>query len=185
MSGKKALAALLCVMLLLSGCGRAKASPTFSDSLEEIQQAEADELLAQARELSSMYFYEEAAALLESSGLEDERIRQAVVDNRAKKRLQRMFSKYDLDKTELIKFTLAAYNAGEGRIIDCRNFAMSKGFDNSRWDEIVSIIPLMREDSILEEESVKLGKFQGHETIEYVDRIFTIYNAFCSICPSI
>jgi len=101
------------------------------------------------------------------------------------KRLQRMFSKYDLDKTELVKFTLAAYNAGEGRIIDCRNFAMSKGFDNSRWDEIVSIIPLMREDSILEEESVKLGKFQGHETIEYVDRIFTIYNAFCSICPSI
>jgi len=84
MSGKKALAASLCVMLLLSGCGRAKASPAFSGSLEEIQQAEADELLAQARELSSMYFYEEAAALLESSGLEDERIRQAVVDNRAK-----------------------------------------------------------------------------------------------------
>lgn len=101
------------------------------------------------------------------------------------KRLQRMFSKCDLDKTELVKFTLAAYNAGEGRIIDCRNFAMSKGMDNSRWDEIVNIIPLMREDSILDEESVKLGKFQGHETIEYVERIFTIYDAFCSICPSI
>jgi hypothetical protein len=43
----------------------------------------------------------------------------------------------------------------------------------------------MREDSILEEESVKLGKFQGYETIEYVDRIFAIYDAFCSICPSI
>jgi membrane-bound lytic murein transglycosylase F len=101
------------------------------------------------------------------------------------KRLQRIFSKYDLEKTELIKFTLAAYNAGEGRIIDCRNFARSRSIDNSRWDEIVSIIPLMREDSILEEESVKLGKFQGYETIEYVDRIFAIYDAFCSICPSI
>ena len=65
------------------------------------------------------------------------------------KRLQKIFSKYDLTHDELIKFTLAAYNAGEGRISDCRNLAAAKGFDNSRWDEIVKVIQIMIEDSII------------------------------------
>ena len=101
------------------------------------------------------------------------------------KRLQRMFDNYGMDQTEQIKFTLAAYNAGEGRIADCRRFAAVKDIDSNCWNDIVSIIPLMREDSILEEESVKLGKFQGFETIAYVDNIMNLYDAFCTICPSI
>lgn len=101
------------------------------------------------------------------------------------KRLQNMFSKYGLSQEELVKFTLAAYNAGEGRIMDCRNFAISQQADSTRWDEIVRLIPQMREDSILDEESVKLGKFQGHETIAYVDSVLSHYEAFCTICPSI
>ena len=100
------------------------------------------------------------------------------------KRLQRLFSKYDLTQEELIKFTLAAYNAGEGRVMDCRNFAAAKGFDNSKWEEILKVIPMMREDSILEEESVKLGKFQGYETIDYVEGVMSHYNAICQICPT-
>lgn len=100
------------------------------------------------------------------------------------KRLQKMFSKHGLSQEELIKFTLAAYNAGEGRVIDCRSLAAAKGLDNTRWDEIVKIIPLMREDSILEEESVKLGKFQGHETIDYIEAVMSHYDAICRICPT-
>ena len=100
------------------------------------------------------------------------------------KRLQRMFSKYGLSQEELIKFTLAAYNAGEGRVIDCRNLAAARGLDNSKWDEIVKVIPLMREDSILDEESVKLGRFQGHETIDYIESVMSHYNAICRICPT-
>lgn len=100
-------------------------------------------------------------------------------------RLQNMFKKEGLEGEELIKFTLAAYNAGEGRIIDCRNLAASRQLDNSRWEETVKVIPLMREDSILEDKTVKLGKFQGHETIDYIDQVFSHYNAFCEICPSI
>ena len=95
-----------------------------------------------------------------------------------------MFSKYDLTQEELIKFTLAAYNAGEGRVLDCRNLAAAKGLDNTRWDEIVKVIPLMRDDSILQEESVKLGKFQGHETIDYIESVMSHYNAICQICPT-
>ena len=101
------------------------------------------------------------------------------------KRLQSMFKKEGFEGDELIRFTLAAYNAGEGRIMDCRNFAASHELDNTVWSEIVKVIPLMREDSILEEKSVKFGKFQGHETIAYVDHVFAHYAAFCEICPSI
>ena len=99
------------------------------------------------------------------------------------KRLQRLYSKCEMDGIERVKFTLAAYNAGEGRIADCRNFAASRQIDNNNWEEIVNLIPLMREDSILEEESVKLGKFYGYETIAYIDSIMALYNAFCTICP--
>ena len=100
------------------------------------------------------------------------------------RRLQNQLNSSGMEMTELIKFTLAAYNAGEGRIADCRNFASAKGYDNSSWDEIQKIIPLMREESILDEPSVKLGKFQGHETIAYIDSIMSHYEAICAICPA-
>lgn len=99
------------------------------------------------------------------------------------KRLQNMFKKQDITGEELIKFTLAAYNAGEGRVTDCRNLAAAKAYDNTVWNEVIKVIPLMREDSILDEPSVKLGKFKGHETIDYVDSVLSHYQAFCEICP--
>jgi membrane-bound lytic murein transglycosylase F len=108
-----------------------------------------------------------------------------IAGTRHLKRLQNMFRKEGLEGEELIKFTLAAYNAGEGRIMDCRNLAADQNLDNTSWEETVKVIPMMREDSILENEVVKLGKFKGHETIAYVDQIFSHYEAFCSICPSI
>lgn len=96
-------------------------------------------------------------------------------------RLQKMFSGEEFLPEERIKFTLAAYNAGEGRIADCRNFAMSRGLDSTKWDDIVTLIPEMRYDSILLEDSVKFGRFMGHETINYVSSIMSIYNAFIEL----
>ena len=98
-------------------------------------------------------------------------------------RLQRQFRNKGFSQEELIKFTLAAYNAGEGRIMDCRNLAASMNIDNTKWDNIVKVIPAMREESILENENVKLGKFQGYETISYVENIMDIYQAICRIYP--
>ena len=108
-----------------------------------------------------------------------------IAGTRHLKRLQNMLKKDGLEGEELIRFTLAAYNAGEGRIIDCRNLAASLNYDNTSWNEILKVIPMMREDSILENQVVRLGKFQGHETISYVDLVFSHYEAFCQICPSI
>ena len=107
------------------------------------------------------------------------------VGTRHLKRLQKQFNKIGMSHDELIKFTLAAYNAGEGRIADCRNFAASRNEDSNNWSTIVSLIPLMREDSILDDESVKLGKFYGYETIAYVENIMSLYDAICAIHLSI
>ena len=99
------------------------------------------------------------------------------------KRLQNLYRGCNMTDQERIRFTLAAYNAGEGRIRDCRNLARAKNLDENVWSNIVQIIPLIREDSILEDENVKLGKFKGVETITYVDNIMNIYDAICQICP--
>ena len=99
------------------------------------------------------------------------------------KRLQKLYSSCDMTDEERIRFTLAAYNAGEGRILDCRNLARARRLDENVWDNIVAVIPMMREDSILTDENVKLGKFTGIETINYVDNVMALYDAICQICP--
>lgn len=97
-------------------------------------------------------------------------------------RLQRMFTEQAATADELCKFTLAAYNAGEGRLRDCISYARSKGKDASTWEELVSIIPEMRDEANVQTDTVKLGVFQGDETMAYIDSVMSIYNAFCAIC---
>ena len=99
------------------------------------------------------------------------------------KRIQRLYRSARMTDQERIRFTLAAYNAGEGRIKDCRNLARARGLDPNVWSNIVKVIPLMREDSILDEDSIRLGKFNGSETIAYVENVTALYKAICRICP--
>ena len=89
------------------------------------------------------------------------------------KMLQNIWKKRELEHSELIKFTLASYNAGEGKILECRRFATERGINADKWENIVGIIPEMREE----------GLFQGYETIAYVENILSIYEAICKIHP--
>lgn len=99
-------------------------------------------------------------------------------------RLRHMFEGQAIDEDELIKFTLAAFNAGEGRITDCINYANSIGADSGTWDGIVSVIPEMRDESTFQVDSViQHGTFQGIETIAYVDQVLSLYEDFKVICP--
>lgn len=99
-------------------------------------------------------------------------------------RLQNMFRGKAADKDELYKFTLAAFNAGEGRIMDCIRYAESVGADSGTWDGIVSVIPEMRDEATIQVDSViRLGTFQGTETIYYVNRVLSLYGDFKAISP--
>lgn len=88
--------------------------------------------------------------------------------------LQSIWKKRELEHSELIKFTLASYNAGIGKILECRSFATERGLNADEWDDIVSIIPEMRKE----------GLFQGYETIAYVENVLSIYDAICKIHPT-
>lgn len=87
------------------------------------------------------------------------------------KYLSRLYKLYESipDEQERIKFTLASYNAGEGRIRDCREYAKSKELEGNTWDEIVSLIP-------------EIEDFKGKETIAYVDSVLAVHREFCRIC---
>ena len=82
------------------------------------------------------------------------------------------------------KFALAAYNAGAGRIKDCIEFSRYLGIEPHCWDDIVQVIPRMRDSTILDVDAVKLGVFQGYETLAYVDQVMAVYNEFCRIHPN-
>lgn len=87
-------------------------------------------------------------------------------------RLSRNFKDND-DEVERYMFTLASYNAGASKINACMEYAGSHGVDPTIWDNIVGIIPDMREE----------GLFQGVETIAYVENVLEVYGEFCRICP--
>ena len=100
------------------------------------------------------------------------------------KRLQRRYRNSDISPEEQIKFVLGAYNAGEGRIDDCRSFAAGINLDNTKWDDIVKAIPEMRKPELVQSSSLRFGCFNGTETIRYVDSVLDHYKAFCEICPA-
>lgn len=95
------------------------------------------------------------------------------------------FSSEEFSVEEKEKFTLAAYNAGVGRITDCRRLASSMGKNIYVWDDVKSVIPMMSDTELLDTTDViQYGQFSGVETIAYIDDVKSIYDAFCTICPS-
>ncbi len=94
------------------------------------------------------------------------------------KRIHNAYRNHTDDPVERIKFALAAYNAGVGRIQDCIKFAAIRGVDSSSWDNIVALIPEMNDDAILEIDTIKFGKFKGDETIAYVENVLSKYEQY-------
>ncbi len=92
--------------------------------------------------------------------------------------LHRGMRRHVEDPSERIKFTLAAYNAGIGRVYDCINYARLRGVDSLSWDAVVDLIPEMNSDEILEIDTVKFGKFKGTETIAYVQNVLDKYEQY-------
>ena len=82
-------------------------------------------------------------------------------------------------------FTLAAYNAGVGRISDCRRLAEHLGRNSCSWEDVRETIPQMRDDELLDTtDVVSHGHFNGSATMAYVDSVKELYEAFCTICPN-
>jgi membrane-bound lytic murein transglycosylase F len=72
--------------------------------------------------------------------------------------LMRLYRDEGLDSLNVIKFALAAYNAGEGRIEQCRDHAAEAGYNRNDWDQVALSLS-------------SHPTFVGEQTINYVDDI--------------
>lgn len=79
--------------------------------------------------------------------------------------LMRTYREEGLDSLNVIKFALAAYNAGEGRIEECRNHAAESGYNPNDWDQVALSLS-------------SHPTFVGSRTINYVDNILYRYNQY-------
>lgn len=81
------------------------------------------------------------------------------------------------DPEERKKFTLAAYNAGPGHVIDAINLARKYGYDDQVWDDNVEKAMLMKMNKkYYRDPVVKHGYSRGRETVDYVERIYAYYD---------
>lgn len=85
-------------------------------------------------------------------------------------RLGNMFQPVAADTTERLKFALAAYNAGEGKVQYYIRYAGSRGADTTRWSAVSELIPQM-------------GGSRGRQTIAYVDAVLDTYAAYTRLYP--
>lgn len=86
---------------------------------------------------------------------------------------------------ELSRMTLAAYNAGEGRVRDCLRLAKAKGMKCRSWSELKSVMATLADGEMftLDSVTVSLSPWSSRETVNYVERIDSLYSAFCAIVP--
>lgn len=80
-----------------------------------------------------------------------------MVGSRYLKRLQGMYSTVAANPTEALKFALAAYNFGEGKVWRLIGQAQDAGEDASRWDIVATSLP------------------KGHHTVAYVNKVLDTY----------
>ena len=80
-------------------------------------------------------------------------------------RLMGLFSADAADSREALKFTLAAYNMGEGRLWQWMEKAREKGMDTTQWDTVSSLMP------------------EGHHTRAYVNNVLHTYADYRKLYP--
>lgn len=94
------------------------------------------------------------------------------------KKLERIFSSID-DRSERIKFTLAAYNSGPGHILDGRAFARKYGKNPDVWKGNVEPYILLKSEPEYYTDSIcKSGYCRGEETVKYVDDVLSKWEQY-------
>ena len=101
--------------------------------------------------------------------------------------LRRLYNLFDgAEEQERIKLTLAAYNAGVGRIYDAQVLAAYLHNNPRKWEAVKEALPLLSKRyytlhrSIWDQDRPKTAGWFGNskETIAYVDRVMDCYEDY-------
>ncbi|MDX1389064.1 MAG: transporter substrate-binding domain-containing protein, partial [Acidobacteriota bacterium] len=85
-----------------------------------------------------------------------------------------------LPPEERLLFSLAAYNAGRGHILDGRQLAREAGLDPDTWfGHVETVLPLLRQSQFAGRS--RFGYCRCGQAVEYVRRIMDRYAAYASV----
>ena len=93
--------------------------------------------------------------------------------------LRRQLIKTISDSTELIKFTLGAYNVGLGHVSDARRLAKKYGLNPNQWDGNVAKMLINKSKPKYHKDPLsRYGYCRGNEPVDYVKNIFKDYGLY-------
>ncbi|RPH52539.1 MAG: membrane-bound lytic murein transglycosylase MltF [Desulfobacteraceae bacterium] len=91
------------------------------------------------------------------------------------KHLKNLYNLYDraagLDR---LLIALAAYNIGEGHIMDARDLAVKKNLNPNNWASLSRVLPLLSEQRYYSR--TKYGYCRGIEAVNYINQIMNYYD---------
>ena len=100
-------------------------------------------------------------------------------------KLNKTFENRVENPEERLKFVVAAYNSGPGHIFDAMALAEKLGLDPQKWSGSVSMTTLMKaRPEYYNDPVVKHGYFRGRETVDFVDRVSSIYKFLKETIPN-
>lgn len=100
------------------------------------------------------------------------------------KRLEKIFSKYPLTEEDQIKFTLAAYNAGPGHVIDAMKLAEAYNKDPYVWNNNVDYFLLHKSNpEFYRDTLIQHGYCDGRQAYDFVNNILENYSHYKNTIP--
>jgi len=91
--------------------------------------------------------------------------------------LHRIFSPL-VDTADVYSFVAAAYNAGQGHVLDAIRLCKKYGGDPQRWESVSEYLLLKSHREYYSDPVVKCGYYPGRHTNHYVHEVMNRYNGF-------
>ncbi len=95
------------------------------------------------------------------------------------KELQDKFRNMGCDSLNSVLFAIASYNCGDVRICDAMKIAEQKGLDCCQWNDVRTILPLMRNAHFCKSfRNVRTTSFRGQRAVDYVDDVLELFEEY-------